>query len=135
MLLARAFTVMLYLCLLCSWGGSERWQCRENTICQPTADFSFERLSAPFEELAVFFWGVWCMICCSRTQISARTSEVVRGTHLDVDTIFADGWRWSHFGDGVIEFRVADVSTKLVKDRIALWAKEGCVVLGRFESN
>lgn len=46
--LARAVTGIV--CLgLCYWGVGERWQCRDRTMGQPTADFSFESLCAPFE--------------------------------------------------------------------------------------
>jgi hypothetical protein len=121
--LARAFTILGLLDTLHYWGGLERWRCRARTKIQPTADFSFKGLCATLEEFAVFFWGVWCVVRRSRTHSLAGASEVVRGrgTHLDALSALGEGWRWSHFGDSVVELCGVDVGAELVEDWVPFW--------------
>lgn len=44
---------------------------------------------------------------------------MVRGTHLGVQAILLDDWRWSDLGDGIVELCGVDVGTKLVEDWVS----------------
>jgi hypothetical protein len=74
-------------------------------------------------KLFVLVVGVGCVVYGSGTGSKAVAAEVVGGAHLHILAFTLDGGRGSEIGNGLVEFGVVDVGSKVIEHFVSCWVE------------